>query len=123
MILADELCKLSSVTLRVNQIASVSIFHNYYLFFKITEVGGCLVCRFEVLQITIPIGSRTATVNQKVGTAHKTPTRRHQELGEVAHFIGCSGTTGWHSLNHFQIAFFARAMQFIIGQWRDDNAW
>ena len=41
--------------------------HDYYDYMKmlplITEVGGCLVCRFEVLQITIPIRSCTATVN------------------------------------------------------------
>ena len=45
MILANELLYLSSVMLRVNQITTVSIFHNFYLFFIITEVGGYLVCR------------------------------------------------------------------------------
>ena len=105
MILANELLYLSSVMLRVNQITTVSIFHNFYLFFKITEVGGCLVCRLElrsslltlgrvetsftllslmrsleVLQITIPIGSRTTAINQKIGTADETATGGHQEL-------------------------------------------
>ena len=46
----------------------------------ITEVGGCLVCRFEVLQITIPIGSRTTAINQEIGTADETATGGHQEL-------------------------------------------
>jgi len=98
MILANELLYLSSVTLRVNQITTVSIFHNFYLFFKITEVGGCLVCRFEVLQITIPIGSCATSVNQEIGTADETSTGGHQELSQVAHFVECSGTTGWHTL-------------------------
>lgn len=123
MILANELLYLSSVMLRVNQITTVSIFHNFYLFFKITEVGGCLVSRFEVLQITIPIRSCTATINQKVGTADETATEGHQELSHITHFVGCSGTAGGHALNHLQIAFLAGAMQFIVGQWRDDDTW
>ena len=73
----------------------------------ITEVGGCLVCRFEVLQITIPIRSCTATVNQKVGTADETSSGGHQELCHIAHFVRCSCTPGWHALNHLQIAFLA----------------
>ena len=81
----------------------------------ITEVGGCLVCRFEVLQITIPIGSRATAINQKVSTADETATGGHQELCHIAHFVRCSCTPGWHALNHLQIAFLAGAMQFIIG--------
>ena len=79
------------------------------------------MCRFEVLQITIPIRSCTATVNQKVGTADETSSGGHQELCHIAHFVRCSCTPGWHALNHLQIAFLAGAMQFIVGQWRDDD--
>ena len=76
----------------------------------ITEVGGCLVCRFEVLQITIPIRSCTATVNQKVSTADETATGGHQELSYITHFVGCSGTAGGHALNHLQVTILAWAM-------------
>ena len=89
----------------------------------ITEVGGCLVCRFEVLQITIPIRSCTATVNQKVGTADETSSGGHQELSHITHFVGCSGSTRWHALYHLEIAFLAGAMQFIVCQWRNDDTW
>jgi len=148
MILANELLYLSSVMLRINQIASVSLFHNFYLFFKITEVGSCLVCRFElrsslltlgrvetsftllslmrsleVLQITIPVGGCATSVNQEIGTADETSSGGHQELCQIAHFVRCSGTAGGHALNHLQVTILAWAMQFIVGQWRDDDTW
>ena len=78
------------------------------------------MCSLEILQVAIPIGSRAATVNQKVCAADETSAGGHQELSQVAHFIRRSCTTGGHTHNHLQIAFPTRAMQFIVGQWRDD---
>ena len=66
------------------------------------------MCSFQILKIAIPIAGCATTVNEEVGTADETATARHQELGQVAHFVGCSETTDWHSLNHLQIALLAR---------------
>lgn len=80
------------------------------------------MCCFKILKISVPIRGGTATVDEQVGTADEAATRRHQELGQIAHLVRRSCTTGWHALNHLQVAFFARTVQFVVGQWGDDDA-
>ena len=69
----------------------------------------------EILQVAIPVGGCSASVDEDVGTADETASTRHEELCKVANLIGCACAAGWRRLNHAQITVFARTMQFANG--------
>ena len=81
------------------------------------------MCCLEILQVAVPIRGCATAVNKQVGTTDKTTTGGHQELCQITHLVRRSGTTGRHTLDHPQVAILSWAMQFIVGQRRNDDTW
>ena len=75
------------------------------------------------MQVAIPIRGCATSVNEQVGATDKAATGRHQELCQVTHLVRRSCTTGRHTLDHLKVAILSWAMQFIVGQRCDDDAW
>ena len=77
---------------------------------------------FQILQVAEPVRCRRAAVDKDVAAGDETAFMAHEKFRQITDFIGRAGTACRAEGQHLAVAVFARAVQFVIGKVRNDDA-
>lgn len=77
---------------------------------------------FQILQIAEPVRCRRASVDEDVAAGDETAFVAHEKFRQVTDFIRRAGAAGRAEGQHLAVAIFARAVELVLSQGRNDDA-